>query len=155
MYHGSVQVEIKTRGSKIFIRPDNRLSRMLSNKWLKALSMILLIFPFIWLFQRFHSRGGGHWKVCGGAYALKRWVPVEPEELTEEEYSQHGGPGGGQNPSSQRLRQTPNGITRLVGLREGEWFRKWEGTIIRAVVGHYQSSTPIFDTGHDVDHPSF
>lgn len=155
MYHGSVEVDITTYGSKIFIRPDNRLSRMLSNKWLKFLSIILLIFPFIWLFKRFHSRGGGRWEVCGGAYAMKCWVPVEAEDLTEEEYSQYRRSGAGQTATSKRLRQTPNGITRLVGLTEGEWFRKWEQAIIRGVRGHYQSSTPIFDMGHDVDHNSF
>ncbi|KAF7347856.1 hypothetical protein MVEN_01543200 [Mycena venus] len=60
-YHGDVEVQFATSASKVYIRPDNRLSRMLSNKWLKFLSIILLIFPFIWLFKRFHSRGGGTW----------------------------------------------------------------------------------------------
>jgi len=39
-------------------------------------------------------------------------------------------------------------------LREGEWFRRWEGTIIRAVIGNYQSSIPLFDTGGDTGGPA-
>lgn len=54
---------------------------MLSNKWLKFLSIILLIYPFIWLFKRFHRKGGGVWEVCGGAYPLKEWVPIGVEEV--------------------------------------------------------------------------
>ena len=92
--------------------------------------MILLIFPFIWLFKRFHSRGGGLWEVCGGGYALKRWELVDRRQAED-------------MPSSPVI-QTPQGTARLVGVREGEWFRRWEGTIIRAVLGGYQSSTPIF-----------
>jgi len=54
------------------------MSRALSNPWLKFLLIITLIYPCIWLFQRFHRRGGGRWAVGGGAYALKRWA-VAPE----------------------------------------------------------------------------
>lgn len=121
---------------------------MLSNKWLKFLSIILLVFPFIWLFKRFHSRGGGRWEICGGAYALKHWAPVKVEDLTEEEYQ-------GVGTTSKWFRQTPNGITRLVGMTESEWLRRWQDTITRGVVGRYQSSTPIFAMAHDVDHASF
>ncbi|GLB36126.1 putative gamma-glutamyltranspeptidase [Lyophyllum shimeji] len=145
MYHGSVEVEFQRRGSKIYIRPNNGISEMLSNKWLKFLSIILMIFPFVWLFKRFHPRGGGRWEVCGGAYALKRWEPIpegenppdSPRGALPPEYTPEG---------SSRIMHTRNGMKRLVGLREGDWFRKWEGTIARSVLGRYQSATPIFDT---------
>jgi hypothetical protein len=39
--------------------------------------------------------------------------------------------------------QTPQGVVRLIGTREEEWLREWEEIIIRAVLGNYQSSTPI------------
>lgn len=81
LYQGTVEVEFKTRSSKVYIRPDNKLSRLLSNKWIKFLSIILLIYPFIWLFKRFNSRGGGSWEVCGSAHALKRWVPCPQDEI--------------------------------------------------------------------------
>ncbi|KAG6911982.1 hypothetical protein DXG01_000230 [Tephrocybe rancida] len=140
MYQGSVDVDFERRGAKIFIRPDNKLSRMLSNKWLKFLSIILFIFPFIWLFKRFHSRGGGRWEVCGGAYALKRWEPDrEAREVVPDDEDTLPG----------YTAQTGN-RKRLVGLSERDWFRKWEGTIIRSVRGRYQSSTPIFDTSDDI-----
>jgi hypothetical protein len=120
---------------------------MLSNKWLKFLSMLLLIFPFIWLFKRFHSRGGGRWEVCGGAYAFKRWELVDGRQ-TESEDETSGLIG---STSSPRAIQTPQGVAKLVGVREGEWFRRWEGTITRAVLGNYQSSTPIFSVDPNLD----
>ncbi|KAF8642356.1 hypothetical protein AX16_009625 [Volvariella volvacea WC 439] len=148
MYFGDLTVEFQTRASKVYIRPDNRLSRMLSNKWLKFLSMILLIFPFIWLFKRFHSRGGGKWQVCGGAYALKRWVPLTDEELEELENSpdrlSHKGQTNVTTPSRPTIVHSSRGPSKLVGMREGEWFRKWEMTIVRAVQQRYQSYTPIY-----------
>ncbi|KAG5647961.1 hypothetical protein DXG03_006995 [Asterophora parasitica] len=153
MYHGSLEVEFQRRGSKIYIRPDNALSRMLSNKWLKFLSILLLIFPFIWLFKRFHSRGGGRWEVCGGAYALKRWKPIREGDEDVGESSRDGDvhpPEYAAQGSSSRFLNTPSGVKRLVGMREGDWFRKWEATITRSVMGRYQSPTPIYDptAGH-------
>ncbi|KAJ2920306.1 hypothetical protein MD484_g247, partial [Candolleomyces efflorescens] len=209
-YNGSLEISFTKHRSKIYIRPDNRLSRMLSNKWLKFLSIILLIFPFIWLFKRFHSRGGGRWEVCGGAYPLKRWVPIEDENTsgggtsgdptlppyapfdnnnTELNHSQSSSPAwrhqqlpssssstlprtpysaapsGLPTPmpspspfadpfslpstiartrsSSSRVMQTPSGPKKLLGLREGEWFRRWEHAITRAVMMRYQSSEPL------------
>ncbi|KAF5384853.1 hypothetical protein D9615_001503 [Tricholomella constricta] len=147
MYHGSLEVEFQRCGSKVYIRPDNTLSRMLSNKWLKFLSIILLIFPFIWLFKRFHSRGGGRWEVCGGAYALKRWEPIpEGNEDPGESSRDALPPGYTAQGSSSRIMHTRNGMKKLVGLREGDWFRKWERVITRSVIERYQSPTPIFDT---------
>jgi len=142
MYRGELDVDFEIRGSKVFIRPDNKLSRMLSNKWLKCLSFILLVFPFIWIFKRFHSRGGGRWEICGGGYALKRWVPL-PEEARLVDSSLGAGPS---SESSSNVTHTENGRMRLEGLREGEWLRKYEGAIARAVFGRYRSSIPLSDT---------
>ncbi|KAF8168126.1 hypothetical protein B0H34DRAFT_684280 [Crassisporium funariophilum] len=172
-YSGTLTLTSTPYNSKIHIRPSNTLSRLLSNKWLRLLSILLLLFPFIWLFKRFHARGGGRWEVCGGAYALKRWVPLEPGEEAEaeavlqesEELPPYGydpravglGMGGsgsaltrtigsrGSRGSqrSARYMQTATGPKKLVGLKEGEWFRSWEGVITRAVMGGYQSSVPL------------
>jgi hypothetical protein len=87
------------------------MSRALSNPWLKFLLIITLIYPCIWIFQRFHRRGGGRWAVGGGAYALKRWA-VAPES-------------GIVGVVSARM---------LIGEREGEWFKRWEGTIQQSVM---------------------
>ena len=125
-YNGHLDVSFETKDSKVYVRPDNRLSRMLSNKWLKFLSIILFIFPFIWLFKRFHSRGGGRWEVCGGAYSLKREVHEGPAII-----------GKGK---------------KLIGVREGEWFRKWEGVIRRSVLGRYVSTVPIAASDAAEDH---
>ena len=96
---------------------------MLSKIWFKILTIIFLIYPFIWLYKRFASGGGGRWEVCGGAYSLKRVVPV--------------GDGDGLPSYSSTL------PSEVVGVREGEWFRSWEGVIRRSVVCRYQSSIPI------------
>ncbi|KAG6814054.1 hypothetical protein H0H92_003101 [Tricholoma furcatifolium] len=139
MYQGAIKVDFTPVGAKICIRPDNRLSRILSNKWLKFLTIILLIYPFIWLFKRFHPRGGGRWEVCGGAYAMKRWEPdreVREVHLDDEDTL----PGYTAQARNRR---------RLVGISEQEWFRKWEATIIRSVQGRFQSSTPLYSPNND------
>jgi len=95
----------------VIVRPNTGVSRALSNPWLKFLLIITLIYPCIWLFQRFHERGGGRWAVGGGAYALKKWEAV----------------GDGRDDMFE-------GRRILTGEREGEWFRRWEGTIRRSVM---------------------
>jgi hypothetical protein len=97
------------------------------------LLIITLIYPFIWLFRRFHSRGGGRWEVCGGAYALKSCVDA-PADLADTEPTRVAGA---------RLVKTAAGVKTLVGEPEGEWFRRWEGTIRNAVVGHRQERIPL------------
>jgi hypothetical protein len=86
-YTGTLAISFDVTASKVYIRPTNRLSRTLSNKWIKILLWIILVYPFIWLFKRFHSRGGGQWRVAGGAYATKAWVhlkdSVEGEDVTQ------------------------------------------------------------------------
>lgn len=170
-YNGDLEITFTNYSSKIYVRPSNSLSRMLSNKWLKFLSIILLIYPFIWLFKRFHRKGGGVWEVCGGAYPLKQWVPIGQAEVVprdvqqeEEETLPPYGPEGTSwsNPTltprgslglypaasssqhrSTRYMQTASGMRKLTGIKEGEWFRNWEGLITRAVIGKYQSSEPL------------
>jgi hypothetical protein len=39
--------------------------------------------------------------------------------------------------------QTTSGMKKLIGIKEGEWFRNWEGVIIRAVIGKYSSTEPL------------
>jgi hypothetical protein len=100
-------VQFESGHKTVIVRPNTHISRAISNPWLKFLLIITLIYPWIWLFRRFHRRGGGRWAVGGGAYALKRW------EVTN----------------------TVEGGRVLVGEREGEWFKRWEGTIRRCVMG--------------------
>ncbi|KAF7985357.1 hypothetical protein HWV62_6581 [Athelia sp. TMB] len=112
-YSGNVRISCDVSADKIYVRPDNRLARVLSNGWLKLLLMVTLIYPFIWLFRRFHSHGGGRWEVCGGAYALKR---VDKDSKG-----------------------------RVVGVKEGQWLRQWEGTIRHAAATHVQSTVPLVE----------
>ncbi|KAK7064249.1 hypothetical protein R3P38DRAFT_2823307 [Favolaschia claudopus] len=146
-YHGDITVQFNTSASKVYIRPDNRLSRMLSNKWLKFLSIILLIFPFIWLFKRFHSRGGGMWAVCGGAYALKSYVPPPPPQPQDESIRKGPLPSATNTVGgSSSLVPSAAGSSRISGVREGEWFKKWQPTIVRAVTNRYQCTSPLYNT---------
>jgi len=105
-------VKFESGHKTVIVRPNTRVSRALSNPWLKFLLIITLIYPCIWLFQRFHERGGGRWAVGGGAYALKRWEVVAE---------------GGMNDMF-------GGRRILIGEREGEWFKRWEGTVRRCVM---------------------
>ncbi|KII86480.1 hypothetical protein PLICRDRAFT_165048 [Plicaturopsis crispa FD-325 SS-3] len=126
-YSGSITVDLQRSEHKICVRADNRLSRILSNGWLKLLSIVLLIYPFIWLFKRFHHLGGGRWEVCGGAYALKR-----PQPQTDDARGDVDGKGN-----------VVSGAVATSGTREGEWFRQWEDTIKGLVLERRQSSTPL------------
>lgn len=121
-------------GNKIYIRPDNRLSRTLSNKWLKFLLIITFIFPFVWLFKRFNKKGGGRWEVCGGAWALKRLLPVtEPDTV--------------QGKSAPTLFQSPDGqLLEVKGMNEGQWLQMWQATIVQAANNRYQSTIPLTQT---------
>jgi len=175
-YTGTLAISFDLTASKLYVRPTNRLSRTLSNKWIKVLLWILLIYPFILLFKRFDSLGGGQWRVAGGAYATKAWVhlkdSIEGEDVTQylarkqdssnelPEYStvastsvprelqalglRSSSPLPSHGTSLGRLRRTPQGISKLVGVREGEWFKRWEGTIRRAVIARQQSQEPMY-----------
>ncbi|TFK41186.1 hypothetical protein BDQ12DRAFT_600313 [Crucibulum laeve] len=144
-YQGRVDVEFKPHGSKVYVRPDNRLSRMLSNKWIKFISILLLIYPFIWLFKRFHSRGGGRWEVSGAGYPLKRLIAVPADEgdgdLPPYDPKTPVMPVASNGPSP--YVQTMNGRKKVIGTMEGQWFKMWEGTIKQAVIGRYQGMTPL------------
>jgi len=153
LYQGHVQVDFELHSSKVCIRPNNELSRILSNKWLKFLSILLLVYPFIWLFERFHPRGGGRWEVCGGAYALKHWKPVEPSQGLPNDDMKNVVPVPplGESVSREsRLIQTESGVVWLTGLREGEWFKEWEWTIRMAVRRRLHSMEPLL---HPTDRP--
>ncbi|KAJ3532523.1 hypothetical protein NM688_g7406 [Phlebia brevispora] len=123
-YNGNVTVKFVRRATKIHVRADNWLSRILSHTWVKVILWILLIYPFIWLFKRFASEGGGKWEVCGGAYALKAYelMAADPSIVI-----------------------TDKGPARVLGTKEGEWFAQWEGTIKRAVSNRLQTRKPLGD----------
>jgi hypothetical protein len=70
-YQGTTNIHFKTTQHKVIVRPLNSLSVALDKTWVLILLWVSLVYPFLWLWRRFSSRGGGKWKVCGGAYALK------------------------------------------------------------------------------------
>ncbi|KAG1862256.1 hypothetical protein F4604DRAFT_1786784 [Suillus subluteus] len=153
-YRGDLSVQFETSQNVVSVRSHNRLSRALSNRWIKFLLFLTLIYPFIWLFKRFHSRGGGRWDVCGGAYALKRVEQtakqsapdVHAESPFRDVFEAVDATAQGSS-----LPDPPGRRTKVVGMREGEWFRQWEGTIRRAVQNRLQDKQPL--TVPD-DHPT-
>ncbi|KAF7793351.1 hypothetical protein EIP86_004463 [Pleurotus ostreatoroseus] len=163
-YQGAFTVTFTPRASKIHIRANNWLARTLSHTWALVLLWLTLIYPFLWLFKRFARDGGGRWEVCGGAYPLKAWqyVRVASESGAPPPPHPHSGPGpdaggfalppsytsgagagAGTGGEPGAVVQTDKGAARLVGMREGEWFARWEGAIRRAVTNRVQSRTPL------------
>jgi hypothetical protein len=130
-YAGNISVKFEYASNKICVRPDNHLSRILSNPWLKFLMFITLIYPFVWLYKRF--RGGGRWEVCGGAYSLKRLVPVDERNTDSKSVLRDPFVGS----------SSTGGPTKVIGLKEGQWLRQWEGSIKRAVVTRSQTSLTV------------
>ncbi|KAF9651870.1 hypothetical protein BDM02DRAFT_3065610, partial [Thelephora ganbajun] len=144
-YGGTLKVRFApfpSANDLIIIRPTNTLSKLVSNMWVKLLLWITLIYPFIWLFKRFHKRGGGVWKVCGGGYPLKVVLPLPRDD-------------GDQLPTFEEVAGNSSSVhvraeTYVIGEREGEWFRKWENTIRGAVLSRRQDKTPLV---HPTDAP--
>jgi len=137
-YGGTLKVKLTpfpSADNLIIIRPTNTLSKLVSNTWVKVLLWITLIYPFIWLFKRFHERGGGVWKVCGGGYPLKVVLPAPRDD-------------GNQLPAFEEVAgSSSSAVSRaemyVIGEREGEWFKKWENTIRGAVLSKRQDKTPL------------
>lgn len=138
------------------VRADNWLSRILSKKWLVVLLWITFIYPFIWLFKRFYHGGGGKWEVCGGAYALKSWKLVDYNTTSTGTTSSTAAPDDSDAPppfpgtlntsftlNNRTLVNTQMGVAEVIGLREGEWFQMWEGTVKRAVMGRLKTQVPL------------
>ena len=114
----------------IIVRPTNHLSQALSNKWFKFLLVITLIYPFIWLYKRFHARGGGVWNVCGAGYPLKVVRHTPRETLVDVG-------------TSGSARTSTAYTAEVVGEQEGAWFRRWERTIHQCVLGKRKDSLPL------------
>lgn len=107
----------------------------MANPWMVFLMWLLLIYPFLWLFRRFHHQGGGRWEVCGAAYALKRPPVSSPND--ENGPSSSSGSGGGGNPKE----------FMSEGMKEGEWFRAWQSTIVHGVTSRAQKSEALSNHG--------
>lgn len=135
-------IKVTVQSDVVSIRPDNWLSRMLSRRFVKFLLWVFLVYPLvIWPFKRFGRGGGGEWRVAGAAYALAKWVHLEDSQVgeTADQYGQR----APKIPSLRALRTTPRGVSRLEGVREGEWFREWEHTIASCVQQRRISSDPL------------
>ncbi|KAG8891730.1 hypothetical protein FRC00_013188, partial [Tulasnella sp. 408] len=163
---GTTSVEFRFESDQVSVRGDNKLSKMLSNIWWYILLWILLVYPLvIWPFKRFSSYGGGEWRVAGSSFALTKWVHLtdsRPGQTPEEYQAEYNGKHFdlATKPLKLPLKQTPGGVSQLVGLREGEWFAQWKDTIATLVKQRYISedgpltvptNTRGESTGYDLD----
>ncbi|KAG8930074.1 hypothetical protein FRC02_004645 [Tulasnella sp. 418] len=146
-YQHQPKVSWNMVGSEISVMPDTRLARMLTRKWLMFFLWITLIYPlFIWPFKRFHSRGGGEWRVAGSAFAMSTWVhkaDSTPGETVEQYSERTAGTKSSANARPPLLRATASGVCEHQGTREGEWFAEWEDTIMNLVMNRTQAVEPI------------
>lgn len=86
--------------------------------------------------------------MCGGAYALKRVEQVSspPEYTGNSKGSDNLFPDAGLADNTGQASGSTgvsDSQTKVAGLREGVWFRRWEGTIRRAVLNRLQESDPL------------
>ncbi|KAG9043920.1 hypothetical protein FS837_008980 [Tulasnella sp. UAMH 9824] len=80
------------------------------------------------------SYGGGDWDVAGSSFALTKWVHLtdsRPGQTAEEYQTEYDAnhPNLVAEPRKLLLKQTPRGVSQLIGLREGEWFAQWKDTV--------------------------
>jgi hypothetical protein len=137
-YDGKLEIKFTPTPSAddlIIVRPTNSLSKLVSSLYIKVLLWITLIYPFIWLFKRFHDRGGGIWRVCGAGYPLKVVLPLP--RAYGDQLPAFGRAAGSSSSAVVQAR------TYVIGEREGEWFRKWEDTIRGAVLSRRKDRTPL------------
>ena len=78
--------------------------------------------------------------MCGGAYALKRWLPPHDQHDWIRPPDEPGP--SSSSSSTTRIVTTQHGEAEIIGVREGEWFRAWEGTIRRAVLDRLHTDSP-------------
>ncbi|KDQ63578.1 hypothetical protein JAAARDRAFT_148049 [Jaapia argillacea MUCL 33604] len=124
-YTGKLSVDYELTSSKICVRSGGF--------WTETLLM-----PFVWLYKKFHPQGGGRWEVCGGAYALKYWQHCSQTDIDGDAMPSH-------------IITAPDGVQyKLLGMREGEWFRLFEGTIRRSVIMKRKSDKVIIDPDDQV-----
>jgi len=123
-------------------------STLPSSNFYKVLLIVFLVHPFIWLFKRFSSRGGGgRWEIYGGAYVLGLLGPLGGDGKDSTLIAASNGSNAGLPPLlNPRIMETEHGLRKLKGYREGEWFREWE-TIKRCAAMRLQQEEPLKRAG--------
>lgn len=69
---------------------------------------------------------------------MKQSVPLDEEQNPDSKSTQYAG-----NSSS-------GGSTKVIGLKEGQWLRQWEGSIKRAVTSRLQGPLTVPDPPNEV-----
>ncbi|ODN91403.1 hypothetical protein L198_05917 [Cryptococcus wingfieldii CBS 7118] len=132
--HPNLEVTLDVDDRVVIVHPNNFLSRILGNSFVYFLSWLFMIYPLIWFWKRWSSRGGAPWDVTVATYALKFYPPLPhtfPSEPLPDAQSRL--PSlyklNPQLPKEPQLVQGPKGVHYLVGRKEGGWFREWEERI--------------------------
>lgn len=145
-YH--LRVELKSSPHSIRVRSPSFFNKMFFFKGYIFLAWLALIYPLLWLWRRFVPGAGARWEVMGSAFPTNRWVLLKdthPTETLEEARSRLITTSTQEYPWVthetkwlSRMRLGPGGVWVWAGLREGDWYRKWEGAIRNATTGQYQ-----------------
>ncbi|KZV82450.1 hypothetical protein EXIGLDRAFT_702535, partial [Exidia glandulosa HHB12029] len=137
-YSGKVEVTVSSpSGNAIHVRPATAMSRMRANNFLRGALYATLVWPIT---SYFYEK---QYRTCGAAYPLKQWVHLpdsRPGDDVDAYISRVAHP-----VDRSRFKATPEGISEVRGLREGEWFAMWEETIKSAVQNKVKNNIPLVD----------
>ncbi|KAG9019719.1 hypothetical protein FRB90_010989 [Tulasnella sp. 427] len=139
---GEVTVTFTFENNEVSVKRDNWLSRTVNNFFWYILLWTFLIYPLIiWPWKQLSSSGGGEWRVAGSSFTFTKRIhmPDSRPSQTIKEYEaqrQMGNPRA--LPNDAIWQETPRGIVRIEGLREGQWFAQWEDTIAALVRQGYK-----------------
>jgi len=138
LYSGKVEINFKTpSGNGIHVRPSTGFSKARQNTFLRGLLNVSLVWPITYyLYEQ-------QWRTCGATYALKKWVHLADSQPGDDVASYSARVGRPVDPN--RLSRTPEGISEVRGVREGEWFAQWESTVKNAVNGNLKNKDPLVD----------
>lgn len=80
---------------------------------------------------------------------MQHWEPVDAEcpfkdsHILHEENGEQVAGTSTAGSSVPRLVRTKSGMSKILGIREGEWFKQWESTIATAVRSRMQDNLPL------------
>ncbi|WWC64224.1 uncharacterized protein I303_106832 [Kwoniella dejecticola CBS 10117] len=119
-----IVVNVNIQPKYVVVKSNGWLSRALGNPFIYFYSWITGLYPLIYLFKcAFPKIGGAYWNVVSVDYALKsyRRFPTDSSVTADISASSNQGP-----PEMDEQ-------YRMIGMKEGEWFKQWEKAIIMGV----------------------
>lgn len=133
-----ISIQFQVKDDLLVVQDSNWLTSLIQNRAIFFLLIITLIYPMIWLWQRFSARGGAPYDIARSTYAMKFYPPLPstyPAETVQQAQDRLPGlfklhPEVPRNPF---LHKGPRGVHYLLGQREGSFYREWDERIRMAV----------------------